>query len=490
MANRWDVTPKNGVTNIGNGVFNFSANTTTEDREYTITYYSEACNCTCEKKVIIEAAPCLCTIESSYGEDNPVGSEADESVEVGTITGCFENIQWEHTGGDNFVDNFSVDAETGKITARVSKNTGDAVRHGEYSASCNSTLTVYQAKPGECTITWLNVGTTCNTCACGQNDFVLNATSLSIPNDGYNDIIGTVSDCIDKQNMYVTAATGSLWDNVILERDSNDIYLVVPRNDSAAREITARIGYSATCGTEVWTKDLSLSQDGGNPCTCDGFVFQGEDEGNDIYKYEISAGGTTGTLLAKINEGCKVIDYRPGTQTGDFNDIASAGCGGGLIFDGSTLKINTVMNTTSSEREGTMPVTYKVSGETGITDFCTKTIHLVQAGGGPSQSLTVYLKVTGNMYSTRKSNMATIKVNGISVDLRYTTQQGIFEGVYATVAGDAAADISAILCGTISTNAGEAKLTDESTSSTYIGKVTSNANLHSMANIVINITQS
>lgn len=361
-----------------------------------------------------------------------------------------------------------------------------------------SSITITQAAceaPASCSdVIWVG-DDECIICNCSADDFELVASSIEVPIEGYDDVIGSVNVCIDKTNMTITESSPTPW-GVVLNYNDNDIYLTVPANENVARNETISIAYSATCGSDedVWEKEISLSQEGSEPvvgCSCDGFVFQGEDEGNDTYKYEISAGGTSGTLLAKVNEGCKVIAYAPGTPTGDFNDIASAGCGGGLIFDGSTtLKINAVMNASSSAREGTMPVTYKVSGETGITDFCTKTIHLVQAAGGPSSSLSVYLKVTGNMYNTRKSNMATIKVNGISVDLRYSTQQGTFENVYAAVAGDAATRLNEILCGTISRDDGDAILTDESTSTTYRGKVTSTTNLYSMANIVINITQS
>jgi hypothetical protein len=159
----------------------------------------------------------------------------------------------------------------------------------------------YTVAGAPCEIEWLG-DTECVTCSCSENDFQLDYTSLSISGDGYNNIIGSVSDCIDKENMYITAVTGNLWDGVILEEhDTNDIYLVVPRNDSAAREITAQIGYSATCGTDIWTKELKLSQDGTTPisCECSDLVFKGaesdcpvmvslyNDYGNVIYLQDI-----------------------------------------------------------------------------------------------------------------------------------------------------------------------------------------------------------
>ena len=253
----------------------------------------------------------------------------------------------------SMIDNIRLGGDTAPdrkyIIGDVTQNTGGSPRTATITATingpdlpsegCECTFTVTQEGAG-CNIIWFT-GETCVTCSCSKNDFQLNYTSLSISSDGYNNIIGNVSDCIDKENMYITAVTGNLWDGVILEEhDTNDIYLVVPRNDSAAREITAQIGYSATCGTDIWTKELTLSQDGTTPisCECSDLTFEGvesdcpvmvslyNDYGNVIYLEDIGLKVDGAWKYQQVDQDDGEIDYQKERvvavldySTSDFN---------------------------------------------------------------------------------------------------------------------------------------------------------------------------
>jgi hypothetical protein len=366
------------------------------------------------------------------------------------------------------------------------------IQNGTNGIEVQSTINIIQTaceSPASCSdVVWIG-DDECIICNCSADDFELSTTSIEVPIDGYDDVIGTVSTCIDKVNMEVAESSSTPW-GVELSYIDENIYLTVPENSDEERSETITITYSATCGNETWEKTVSLSQEGAEPagCTCNSFRFLGEDEDNDTYKYTLTATGGEYVTVATAADGCQVIDYASGEESGDFNAIVNSTCGGGYSFTGSEIKIRPTMNV-GAAREGTLTVTYKVRNleDSSITDTCAKTIHLVQSAGSGQQTLSVYLTVTGNMYNNRKSDILTLKVNNISVDFRYTMQQGTFENVYAAVAG--MDDISSILCGTISETG--VYLTDSSSSAIYTGRLGTGSatKLYSMANIVINITQ-
>ena len=420
MANTtWSVTPSDGVINIGNGVFSFPENTTSVDIEYTVSFYSEACGCNCSKTVVIEAAPCKCTVTSNYGdEEHAIGPEAGTDVVVGTIDNCADEVTWEKIDGGEFVGNISVNENNEIVVASISENGGGA-RYAEYSASCDSILTIWQKKhtgcPSESTIiqtigrlpdtggtgitifkilkndaytgynfsgdtnniitnfdvsdddvdNWYNVtanvaandggerpiyikvrlngGTSvpdegclydsvkltqkgkcviewlgdeeCVMCDCSSDDFLLNTTSVSIDSEGYNDIIGTVGDCIDKTTMELRNNT---WgENTVKLQyldENNNIYLVVTGNDGAAREETVKIAYSATCGEDgvVWEKSLTLRQEG-STCACSDLSFNGIDYDNPVI---VTIYNSYSNVMYAFDVGLKVNDTWKKDQIG------------------------------------------------------------------------------------------------------------------------------------------------------------------------------
>ena len=178
----------------------------------------------------------------------------------------------------------------GTLSATVSANTSDSDITANYIMY--NTKTSEECPKGKFTIKQLGVVRGCDdvtyvdseeciTCDCNQDDFQLVSSTIdNIPIEGYDNIIGTVSNCIDKATMELVNNT---WgENTVklqyLDEDNN-IYLVVTGNDGAAREETVKIAYSATCGEDgvVWEKSLTLRQDG-DGCGCGSITYEGDKE--------------------------------------------------------------------------------------------------------------------------------------------------------------------------------------------------------------------
>ena len=158
------------------------------------------------------------------------------------------------------------------------------MQNGTNGIEVQSTINITQVaceSPASCSdVVWIG-DDECITCDCNADDFELSTTSIEVPIDGYDDeVIGSVNTCIDKTNMTVTESSSTPW-GVILKYSDNDnnIYLTVPANEGAARNETITIAYSATCGSDVWEKEISLSQTGESvTCGCNSITYEGTEE--------------------------------------------------------------------------------------------------------------------------------------------------------------------------------------------------------------------
>ena len=260
----------------------------TDGTEY-ITGFDLACG---ESATTVAVKYCACKSVKKIEGETAITADGSDSITVAVYTATCEDLDVgiKYSSGDEILilndpDNLPV-FSNGVITAKVSANESTTnKRTGNYilfnkvtETDCpKNKFTVKQEKKvlPECNIEWLG-GEECITCVCSENDFRLNATSISIPTEGYDDVIGTVGDCIDKVTMELVDNT---WDDVRIQYadENNNIYLKVPEH-AEARSETVKITYSATCGTEedVWEKELRLSQaGGGGTCDCNSITYEG-----------------------------------------------------------------------------------------------------------------------------------------------------------------------------------------------------------------------
>ena len=362
MANTtWSVTPSDGVINIGNGVFSFPENTTSVDKEYTVSFYSEACGCNCIKTVVIEAAPCKCTVTSNYGdEEHAIGPEAGTDVVVGTIDNCADEVTWEKIDGGEFVGNISVNENNEIVVASISENGGGA-RYAEYSASCDSILTIWQKKhtgcPSESTIIQ-TIGRLPDTGGTGITIFKI------LKNDAYTgyNFSGDTNNIIT--NFDVSDDDVDNWYNVTANVAANDggerpIYIKVRLNggtsvpDEGCLYDSVKLTQKGKCVIE-WLGDTECIT-----CDCDCTKLALNEE-----SVSIRIGGCSNMAIGSYSECISTIT----TEGESWANISATN--GELILN--------VDSNADSSRSTTVTFTYGVSCDSGKS--CTKTLTVNQAG--------------------------------------------------------------------------------------------------------------
>ena len=179
------------------------------------------------------------------------------------------------------------------------------MQNGTNGIEVQSTINITQAaceSPASCSdVIWVG-DDECIICNCSADDFELVASSIEVPIEGYDDVIGSVNVCIDKTNMTVTESSSTPWGVVLkYSDDDNNIYLTVPANEGSARNETITIAYSATCGSGVWEKEISLSQTGGSvTCGCNSITYEGTEEADPVseqFKVKIQIHNATNNTI-------------------------------------------------------------------------------------------------------------------------------------------------------------------------------------------------
>ena len=341
MADKWSVEPSEGVIQINDGIFQFPANETAEPIEYVVTYFSDVCNCTCTKTVVVEPGLCECTVTS---KTSAVSSEAG-NYQVGSISivGACGEITWEHDSGENFASNFTID-DNGKIYADIAANDSDA-RQGKYKASCGGELTIKQAAHDACMIDWNSEE--CVMCDCGENDFELLETSITVPGNGVsNKPIATMNVCVGD----ITHDDG--WECTFGGSETS-LTITVPTNPGGERSEAIKFRYFDRCGNELGQKTLSLTQEIACPASGDVVSILNS---NPILGCASSYGGYFAFK-----------DANP-----EFSSVASIEGDGTVVLGGffngtyqqvgHPLVVTLTKNDTGAQRTGTLTITMNTAG--------------------------------------------------------------------------------------------------------------------------------
>jgi hypothetical protein len=352
MADKWSVEPSEGVIKINDGIFQFPENSGTTDIEYVVTYYSDTCNCTCTKTVVVEPGGCECSITSKT--ESIQADAGNYNVGKVNIVGACE-ITWEKIENpDDFVSNISID--NGIIYADIAENVGDA-RQAKFKTDCgDDELIINQAESGACVIDWNSYSDSkCNTCDCGADDFELLETSIDVPGNGLtNYAIATVNTCVG----HIAFVESKNWGCTI--PDGSTLKLTVPTNSGGNRSETITFTYQDRCNNEIGEKTLSLVQEaacpasGGTSNPNDGVVvilssmpLNGCDDtygGYFAFKFEDPAFSSLAYITV---DGTVVV----GVTVYDFSMPLCKG-----------LAVSTARNNTGAQRTGKMTVVMNVVG--------------------------------------------------------------------------------------------------------------------------------